>query len=540
MSWFTNIFQARTKDWFFSVIPKEQTPNKIEYKTLIPHEEYLNIILKSMRIVNVRKGLSKFYATVHSHIEVQHISGKPASFNYVTTPGNLDKLDSANVDRVININRRLLGPVPYRGGDVKLEIGLFSIKEADLAEPFIELLTNMSSLGGVSFIATALPYVKPLEDGIKLLTGSSADTILEIGYNTELTSVETGYFVVMRVDKDIIDVADLLIDPRDYKLVDKSGKAVKDYPYMVFEISSTASRNDWFNIQDISTKYNDLQLEVQRGDYNKAKEALSVFKRAVLTSPDLISKDAQTLYVKVETEVNTILAAIQTANLVEPKLQNLINYTLSDIAPNTIIEAFYQKGKNNCATIALIKLAIATYQMDNVFSSVSKSPLDGSYSITLRNNEIITISADDLFRLSKNSGFTLNPEADRSISERILEFANLCFAVIIKYNMTVDKLTEEESLYEINVKGINSDYAYLNLGFSKEQVEFLTFDNNGIKDPMDYATHKSYMLYNKNHCVMSALDKFDEYGSLTSVQDFVRLHSSFFNPGKTCWAYLLK
>jgi len=328
MGWLANIFKSKTKDWFYSQLPVENTPDNLEVRILNPNEEYLSIILKSMRIVNVRKGLSKFYATVYSHIEVAHLAGKPASFNYVTTPDNLEKLDGARIDRVVNLNRRLLGPVPYRGADVKMEVGLFSIKEADLAAPFINLLSGMSSLGGVSFISTALPYVKPLEDGIALLTGSSDDTILEIGLNTELDKVSTGYFVVIRANKNDIDADNLIIDKRDFRLVSKNGSAIENYPYMVFEISAAKFRDDWFNIPEVSLSYNKLREQVQKGNYNDASDALKAFKRIVYTSPDLLLKDAKSIYEKVEMDINDVLMAIQTKSIHDFKLRNLSEFSL--------------------------------------------------------------------------------------------------------------------------------------------------------------------------------------------------------------------
>lgn len=541
MSWFSDLFHKRTTDWFFSQIPIEQTPGNVTYAQVNAGEEYLNVILKSMRIVDVRKGLSKFYATVHSHIELGHIDQGIANFNYVTTPGNLEKLDSSNLDRVVNLNRRLLGPVPYVGGDVTLEIGLFSIKEADLAAPFINLLTSMSSLGGVSFISAALPYVKPLEEGVKLLTGSSGDTILEIGYNTQMTEVQTGYYVVMRVDKDKVDVNNLVIDPKDYRLIDKKTKqSISDYPYMVFEISSSKTRNDWFNIPEVAVAYNQLRKLVKEREYNQAQDALRTFQSIVATSADMIQSDATALSAKVTADITALLNKTLTADEGSIEVKDLISYTLSDLQPSTVIEAFYQHGANNCATLGIIKLAIATYQIDGVFKSVNKNVAEGSYVVTLRNDKIIEITADELLRWGKASGFTLNQEAERQISERILEFAILCFAVVIKYNMTQDGLSEKESLYEINGKGINSDYAYLILGLAEADIEFLTPNNNGTLHPADYATHTAYLLYNNNHCVMATKDKFDEYGKLYSVNDFVKKHSSFLKPGKTCWAYILK
>lgn len=328
MGWLQDIFRSRTKDWFYSPLPVENTPGTVEVKTLTPNEEYLNIMLKSMRIVDVRKGLSKFYATVHSHIEISHLSGQAASFNYVTTPGDLEKLDGSKVDRVVNLNRRLLGPVPYRGADVKVQVGLFSIKEENLAAPFINLLSGMSSLGGVSFISAALPYVKPLEDGVALLTGSDDDTILEIGINTEMDKIQTGYFVVIRADKKNMKASDLIIDKNDFRLVGKDGKPIEDYPYMVFEISSSKNRDDWFNIPDVSASYNKLQADVQKANFNDASESLKAFKRIVYTSPDLLFKDGKIIYEKVEAEVSEILKAIQTSAAKEFRLKDLSEFQL--------------------------------------------------------------------------------------------------------------------------------------------------------------------------------------------------------------------
>lgn len=329
MGFIHDLFFTKTKDWLFAQLPAENAP-ALEIKQVKPREEYLNIYLKSMRIVNVRKGLSTFYAAVHSHVEVAHLSGKPANFNSVSTPNNLEKLDGSRVDRVLTINNRLVGPVPYRGGDVKLEVGLFSIKESDLAEPFIRLLTSMSTLAGVSFIGTALPYVKPLEDGIELLTGSSDDTILEIGLNLVLNPVTTGYYVVMRAEKGSIDPQKFHLDPVDYKLYGKDGKPIQDFPYMVFEISTSKARDEWFNIPDLSEAFNKLQAEVQKGDYNAAKNALNFFRTVTLGCPDLLFKDALLIYGEVEKEIQEMLAAIQTSSkgtFAMPNLQELkINF----------------------------------------------------------------------------------------------------------------------------------------------------------------------------------------------------------------------
>jgi hypothetical protein len=313
MGWLSDIFKTKAKSWYYAQLPAAQTPGSVPVQTIEADQAYINVWLKSMRIVNVRKGLSEFYPTVHSHIELQNISGKASSFNYVTTPNNLEKLDGSRIDKVVNINRRLLGPVPYRGGDIKFEVGLFSIKQADLAEPFIKLLADMSTLGGVSFVSAALPYVKPLEQGIELLTGSQSDTILEIGVVTEFNPVQTGYFVVMRAPANSIKTSELKVDKNDYRLTYKNGEDIEDYPYLVFEISASTNRDEWFNISEVSMAYNALREEVRKGDHTSAGKALQLFNRIVYTSPDLLMKDAEVIIKKVGDDVAKILSAVPTS-----------------------------------------------------------------------------------------------------------------------------------------------------------------------------------------------------------------------------------
>jgi hypothetical protein len=210
-----------------------------------------------------------------------------------------------------------------------MEIGLFSIKEADLAEPFINLLTSMSSLAGVSFINTALPYIGPLEKGFELLTGSGNDTVLEIGIKNEFSIINTGYYVVIRASKSSINVSDLKIDTNDFRLLYKNNTIVEDYPYMVFEISSSQNRDDWFNIPEISDSYNKLQEQVRKGIMEDVKNALTVFKLIVLTSPDLLIRDGKIIYKKVENEITEIFATTTTSKSKSYQLKNLKEFSLS-------------------------------------------------------------------------------------------------------------------------------------------------------------------------------------------------------------------
>lgn len=313
MGWWSDLWKRRSEDWIFSPLDAQQVPGNVEHKPVEENTSYLSIFLKSIRIVNVRKGLAKFYGTVHSFISLPHISGDFAEFNVVTTPSSLINVDAERIDRIIQINKRLLGPIPYRGGDMEMEIGLFSIKSADLSEPFVSLLEKMSDLAGVSYISDALKFAEPIIYGVNLLTGSASDTILEIGVSATFSRPQTGYYLVMRAPKQDIDVEELEVDPKDFRLVSKNNQPIDDYPYMIFEISASPRRNEWFLIPEIRESYNALQEDIRKGDNENIAETLVIFKRIALTCGDLLPKHALSLVNHVDADVQSIMSATKKA-----------------------------------------------------------------------------------------------------------------------------------------------------------------------------------------------------------------------------------
>jgi hypothetical protein len=305
------IFRKKTEDWFYSKLSFEQSPKDTEIKTVQANEGYVHVFLKSMRLVNVRQGLSKFYPVLHSYISMSHKKGVLAEFNTVTMPKHLGEMDARNLDRIVNFNQRLLGPIPYRGGDLKMEVGLFSIKSADLAKPFLDLLGEISDLSGVSYLGTAMSYIGLLKQGINLLTSGNDDSILEIGLDQVLNPLETGYYVVMRAPKQVIDANMLMLSEHDYRLVMNDGSTIRDYPYFVIQIFTAKTRDDWFMIPEIAKAYQELEESMEQGNEENINLNFQIFKRKVLTSKDLLYAHAKTIVEGVENEVQNIKGSLK-------------------------------------------------------------------------------------------------------------------------------------------------------------------------------------------------------------------------------------
>lgn len=312
MGWWKQIFRTRAEDWTYGRLMPSQLPDGQPSRAIEAEAEYVSAFVHSLRICDVRRGVSKFYGTVHSLASVPPSRfGERAEFHALTTPEGLKNLDAKNVNRVVTLNQRILGPVPYRGGDLEIELGLFSVKSADLADPFLSVLEDLSSLAGVAFVATARPFAEPLKRGIGLLTDSVGASILEIGLAKIYNPAETGYFVVMRASKGSVALKSLSLDDDGRLLAD--GVTVKDYPYVVISIEASSQRPDWRVIPDVAQAYGVLERAVARQNMNDAHDALSAFKVAVHWSPDLLSVDAERIYELVASLTGRTLDSVQTA-----------------------------------------------------------------------------------------------------------------------------------------------------------------------------------------------------------------------------------
>jgi hypothetical protein len=293
MTW-SDIWRTETQDWVHGWLEPGQTPPGSPAGIVEPNASYLSIFLKSARIVNVRSGFTKFYGAVHSLMRLPHRSARMADFNVITTPVELKNVDSQGIDRVIQIDQRLLGPVPYVDGDLEVEVGLFSVASSNLAAPYLNLLESLSKTAGVSFISAAAPFAAPILEGVKLLTSGTRDAVLEIGLAMSVQKVRQGLYVAMRAPKSRTALSDLRVDPSDFRLLKQNGEPISDYPYFVLEFSASNQRPDWYMIPEIATAYARIQ-SLYREASPETASAVEMFRRIALTCNDLVSDDAAAL-----------------------------------------------------------------------------------------------------------------------------------------------------------------------------------------------------------------------------------------------------
>ena len=281
-------------------------------REIIKDEEYVTITVKTSRISDIRRWTDKFYAAVHARGHYLHDDRGEVEVPTVLVPSLMKDLDPTNLDRVISVDRPVLGPVPYVGG-LQLELGLFSVKGGDLAGPYIDLLTSVAQASGTGFIQQAVPFVAPLQLGLNLLFGNSKQAELEIGIEIGWSDAKTGTWVLMRAPAEHTSLTDLRLHPENFHLQDASGRPYRYRegdrdvapPYVVLSIDASKRRDDWMLIPELKDAWAAMKSAAAgEGAQDKLPGLLQRFNVACRWSPDLVPADVKRLQEKARDRVN--------------------------------------------------------------------------------------------------------------------------------------------------------------------------------------------------------------------------------------------
>src|SRR5207249_8602919 len=100
----------------------------------------------------------------YSFVTLSREGDTKAEFAAVSKPDKLAELDSQSLDKVITVSKQMMGAVPWRGGTLGLEVGLFSVKKGNLLSPVLDYVTKVSSTAGASFVGAVKPFLPRSEE----------------------------------------------------------------------------------------------------------------------------------------------------------------------------------------------------------------------------------------------------------------------------------------------------------------------------------------------------------------------------------------
>jgi hypothetical protein len=305
MGIWTDLWRVEAESWAFGHIGNA-TP-------IIPQKEYVSVALRQLRIVNSRVGFNRFYGVVEFFGRLPHLSGAPVEFASMTSPNKLRDIPKKDRGNFAIGDQRLLGPVPYVGGDLEIEIGLFTIKSQDLLMPYLELLGELSKSAGMAYLSVAAPYVAAIKQGAAALIGTEGSSSLEIGAAITFNPVLAGTYFAARISSAEHDIAKFTVDSSNH-LLDEQGRHLDEVPYLIFSVTQSGVRDDWYQIPAISSAYNKLMKAVrEQKSLKEVSSYLEHFRRVVLTDPDILSGHGPQIVSWVEERVATVLGPIKTS-----------------------------------------------------------------------------------------------------------------------------------------------------------------------------------------------------------------------------------
>lgn len=307
---FWDFWTEEAKDYVHGWLDPVQAPG-IALGPINAETSYVTVKLRKMRIVNVRVGFKRFYGAVHADVGLWHAAGRKIKFKQLIAPPDLKDVSSGSLDRTIVVDKEIFGPAPYRGGALDLNLTLLAVKSADLAGPFLDVLTGLASAAGVSYVKMAEPFLKPLSDGIDLLSGTKDTTGREIALVTSLSPLRAGVYVVARATKTQLDLSTVSL-AADYTLNDSSGSPVSKYPYLMVSIEGSSERIDFMGIPEVKAAYDAVKKAVTDDDPRVYQETLTVFRRVVLLCDDLLMPHARKLFGEVKKKMDEIMGAPKT------------------------------------------------------------------------------------------------------------------------------------------------------------------------------------------------------------------------------------
>ena len=202
-------------------------------------ERYVSVTLHAQRVAHGRKVTTTYYPAVRCFATVKRLLAEPAQFSTITTPTELEAISKQDLGRVIFGEQPLLGPLVY-WGPMRLSIALHAIPAADLAAPYLALLTDVSSKVGMGALAAAAPIAESLRLGIYAVTGAGRET-MEVGYAVGALEARTGYFAVIGANG--IDVPSCRLVDR--QLIDAAGAPITA-PWFVFSVNANTEIPDWW------------------------------------------------------------------------------------------------------------------------------------------------------------------------------------------------------------------------------------------------------------------------------------------------------
>lgn len=303
--WFSSLAGAKPEDLtFINSVPTGNGFSFANVENPIKSDDcYIELYIESLRLSKARIFASKFHGIVYTYLTLCREGGQKSIIASVSKPAELSELNDNNVDRVIKLSKKLMGPIAFRGGPVGVELGLFSVRAGDQISLFVDYVAEVSDMAGTSYVGKAKPFLPLIVSGMDIISGQTKHTALEVGLDTSLNLSKGTTMAIINKPSGTLDTKELSIG-KDHKLL--LNRKPLDAGYAVFSIRSVKEKYDYGEIPELRTRYDEFRNAIRNGNRKESIDAFKAFRREALISPDLIPPDAKRLVRKVERKLEAV------------------------------------------------------------------------------------------------------------------------------------------------------------------------------------------------------------------------------------------
>jgi hypothetical protein len=318
-----DVFVKKGEHLFWKRLPVNQIYGGYKEEPIENDQAYFVLRMKEMYLQNTRVLWRKYYPMLRGY--VKYSNKEELS---VTGPGQLKELGETNPDRVINLNHRLAGPIPYKGDDVTVVAGLYAVPGQDATKALVETVGQLAALGGVA-LGQALEVTNIVKSAVEGIVGMG-ETTLSLGVEDTFyqgNPFRSGLYLGVSAPSSAVKLNELWL--KDGKLVQGrdpiAAKRYTDYDYMILEVERRPNREDWPGLPKIA-EFNDQFSVVMRDcvtDEKGKRERLAKlwpqFTQALYDSPYLITRDREQIEVSVSRDLNKRLDSMENKNPFETR-----------------------------------------------------------------------------------------------------------------------------------------------------------------------------------------------------------------------------
>lgn len=234
-------------------------------------------------------------------------AGEKQSFPFIIGPTmfkNIDQIEDK--DSVRYKNTRVAGPIPYRGDDVAIFVGLYRVKIQDWAQQSLNFLELVASAFNSSRMSEYIQIARPLLQGIAEFIGIGDDIQNRLAIRNTFTDPSTGttnpfssgYYVVLLMDQSEAEDSEFWVKGNNlYHGADASHLIIyKETDYVLFLIAAVSERGDYttFEFHEI---WDNVVEAIWKSEEEIAKKKVIRLFELVATSPDLTRRDRNRLQV---------------------------------------------------------------------------------------------------------------------------------------------------------------------------------------------------------------------------------------------------